>query len=185
MASIAESSTSSNFRAKSNAVSLLLGTILLKSIVTALAELFAAISELLCGKIAIPNVTAASAEYLSDIFIQFREVLLSVRDSVSVFQNSAPFTPKRLEIIRAVSNAFLSLGVKPENLVTVSNMFNNYVLSFVADEYRFKNTTGDRFVEFVEKLSLQDQLIFAISQDFEGQFLYGLQLLFEGLEQVK
>ena len=148
------------------------------------AELYAAISEMQCGKIIIP-VETSHRIFLSDVFSQFRQILLGVRDSVYVFENSAPFTPKRLEIIRAVSNVLLLLGVKTENLVTVSNLFNNYVLSFVADEYRFKEITGEGIKKFAETLSPQDRLLFAIPQDFDRQFEYGLKLLFEGLEQVK
>ena len=149
------------------------------------AELYAAISEMLCGKIIIPVELSRPRVLLSDVFSQFRQILLSVRDSVYVFENSAPFTPRRLDIIRAVSNALLLLGVKIENLVTVSNLFNNYVLSFVADEYRFKEITGVGIKEFAETLSPHDQFLFAIPQDFDRQFEYGLVLLFEGLEQMK
>ena len=145
------------------------------------AELFAAISEALCEDLVIPVKTAEPEELLSTVLNRFRDTLLSVRDSVSVFENSVPFTPKRLEIIRTVSNNLLALGVKPDKLVTVSNMFNNYVLSFVADEYRFKAVTGKKVKEFAEKLAPQDRLMFTIPQDFDSQFTYGLELLFAGL----
>ena len=148
------------------------------------AELYAAISERLSAEMTMPVEGSTPTEALSSIFSQFREILLRVRDSVSVFENSAPFTPKRLEIIREVSNRFLTLGVKSENLVTVSNMFNNYVLSFVADECRFKKVTTEQSEEFSERLSPQDRLIFAVSKDSDGQFAYGLHLLFCGLEQI-
>ena len=149
------------------------------------AELFAAISEKLCERMDLPERTAAPSELLTYIFSRFREILLSVRDSVYVFENSVPFTPKRLELIRMVADAFLRMGIRPENLVTVSNMFNNYVLSFTADESRFKATTGDLFDEFAGKLEQRDRLVFAVPHDFDGQFAYGLMLLFEGLERVK
>jgi hypothetical protein len=103
-----------------------------------------------------------------------------------VFQRSSPLTPNRTEIIRAVSRNFLNLGVKPENLTTVSNMFNNYVLSFVADEERFKGFAADgAFDEIAGKLSREDKLFFTVPQDFDEQFDFGLRILFEGLERVK
>ena len=149
------------------------------------AELYAAISESMCEKIIVPSGAIEPAELISDIFRQFRETLLSVTGSVPVFENSVPFTPARMALIRAVSNSFLALGVKPENLVTVSNMFNNYVLSFVADECRFKSGSGERFSGFADGLAPRDRLIFTVSQDFDGQFSYGLKLLFAGLARTK
>lgn|GEM_PF-998928 len=145
------------------------------------AELFAEISEALCGKISLLEDPMESREFLSDVFHKFREALLSVRDSVIVFQKSTPFTPKRMEIVRAVSKALLAIGVKPEDLVTVSNMFNNYVLSFAADEYRFMTVTGASFDEFAARLDPQDRRIFTVPHDFDAQFDYGLTILFSGL----
>ena len=76
------------------------------------------------------------------------------------------------------------LGVKPENLATVSNLFNNYVLSFAADECRFRMST-DEMAALIEKIPPHERLIFSMPRDFDGQFKYGLRLLFEGLERVK
>ena len=148
------------------------------------AELYAAISETLCGRIIMPAELSCPAAYLSDIFCQFRDILISVRDSVAVFENSVPFTTIRMEIIKSVSNALTALGVKPENLATVSNLFNNYVLSFVADEFRFKMST-DEMAALIEKTPPHERLIFSMPRDFDRQFKYGLRLLLEGLERVK
>ena len=148
------------------------------------AELYAAISETLCDRIVIPSDTTVPLRFLSDIFHQFREILLGVRDGVSIFENSIPFTPKRINVIRAVSDALLAFGVDAVNVVTVSNMFNNYVLSFVADEYRFKMVTGEKVRELTERLSQHDRMLFTMPHDFDGQFDFGLRLLFEGLKRV-
>jgi len=148
------------------------------------AELYGAISEMLCDKISIPSDITIPLKFLSDIFNQFRGILLTVRDSVAIFENSIPYTPKRINIIRAVANALLAFGVNPENVATVSNMFNNYVLSFVADEYRLKMITGKKFKELAVSFSPEDRLLLIMPNDFDEQFDYGLRLLFEGLKQM-
>lgn len=77
------------------------------------------------------------------------------------------------------------MGVKEKNLTTVSNLLNNYVLSFVADECRFKNAPPDKMREFERMLNQQDRLFFSIPSDFDAQFLYGLQIVFAGLENME
>jgi AcrR family transcriptional regulator len=146
--------------------------------------LFAEISELLCLALPLPKDGASPTEFLSALFASFRTVLLSTKDSVTVFENSIPFTPKRMEIIRLAARAFISLGVKQENLMTVSNMFNNYVLSFVADEQRFKSFSKERAAGFAERLSPEDMTVFTAPNDYDCQFMYGLQLLFRGLDAM-
>jgi AcrR family transcriptional regulator len=146
--------------------------------------LFAEISELLCLALPLPKDGASPTEFLRAVFTSFRTVLLSTKDSVTVLENSLPFTPKRTEIIRLVARAFISLGVKQENLMTVSNMFNNYVLSFVADEQRFKSFPKEQADGFAGRLSPEDITVFTVPNDYDFQFLYGLQLLFRGLDAM-
>ena len=148
------------------------------------AELYAAISETLCAAMALPSAMTNPQQYLSDVFHRFRNILLDVRDSAVVFENSIPFTPKRVNLIRAVFDALLAFGVHAENIVTVSNMLNNYVLSFVADEYRFKRITGGQVEEWIENLPPLDKQLFTMSRDFDAQFDYGLLVLFEGMKQM-
>jgi hypothetical protein len=143
--------------------------------------LFTEISELLCLALPLPEDSTSPTEFLMTIFAGFRTVLLSTKDSVIVFENSHPFTPKRMQIIRAAARAFISLGVKQENLMTVSNMFNNYVLSFAADEQRFKSFPKKQAGSFADSLLPEDIIIFTVPNDYDHQFMYGLQLLFKGL----
>jgi AcrR family transcriptional regulator len=147
-------------------------------------ELFGAISESLCWRIEIPEESGSPKDYLTEIFNAYRTLLLSVRDSVQVMENSRPNTQRRLEIIRAISTAFMRMGVPIEKLMTISNLFNNYVLSFVADECRFKNVSPKELSELEKILSPYDKSLLRVSDDFDGQFLYGLQVLFAGLEAV-
>jgi AcrR family transcriptional regulator len=75
-------------------------------------ELFTEISELLCLALPLPEDGASPTKSLRAVFASFRTVLLSTKNSVIVFENSLPFTPKRMEIIRVAARAFASLGVK-------------------------------------------------------------------------
>jgi hypothetical protein len=77
------------------------------------------------------------------------------------------------------------MGVTPENLMTVSNMLNNYVLSFVADEVRFLNTPPETLKSFSEMLDPGYEVMFMSQRNFEEQFLYGLEVLFAGLEAME
>jgi AcrR family transcriptional regulator len=147
-------------------------------------ELYGAISEDLCLRLKMPAESDSPRDYLSEIYNAYRAILLSVRDSVPVLENSMPNTPRRLEIIRAISAAFLIMGVPAEKLMTISNLFNNYVLSFVADECRFKNRTAEEIHEFEKLLSPHDKTLLRVPDDFDGQFLYGLRVMFAGLEAV-
>ncbi|MDR1208841.1 MAG: TetR family transcriptional regulator, partial [Clostridiales bacterium] len=143
--------------------------------------LFTEISELLCLALPLPEDGASPIEFLRAVFASFRTVLLSTKDSVIVFENSLPFTPKRMDIIRVAARAFTSLGVKQENLMTVSNMFNNHVLSFVADEQRFKSFSKEQTDSFAAGLLPEDIIVFTAPNDYDCRFMYGLQLLFRGL----
>ena len=148
-------------------------------------DLYGAIAEYLCSLYEMPEESDNPKDYLFASYGAYRAMLLSTRDSVPVLENSIPITPCRIEIIRAISKALLKMGVKEENLTTVSNLLNNYVLSFVADECRFKNTPPDKLQEFRKMLSPQDRLFLSIPNDFDEQFSYGLRVLFAGLEVMR
>lgn len=148
-------------------------------------ELYGEIAEYLLSKYEMPEETDDSKDYLISSYSLFRDMLLSTRDAVAVLENSIPNTPRRIDIIRAISKALLKMGVKEKNLTTVSNLLNNYVLSFVADECRFKNAPPDKMREFERMLNPQDRLFFSIPSDFDAQFLYGLQIVFAGLENME
>lgn len=74
-------------------------------------------------------------------------------------------------------------GVQEKNLMTVSNLLNNYVLSFVADEVRFKNAPPEACADFPDIPVFSDRPV--TDADYDEQFLYGLRVLFAGLEAVE
>jgi AcrR family transcriptional regulator len=147
-------------------------------------DLYGAIAECLCSYYEMPEESCNPKDYLVLSYRAYRAILLSTRDSVPVLENSIPNTPHRLEIINAISKALLKVGFKEENLMTVSNLLNNYVLSFVADECRFKNTPLDKIQELEKMFNPQDSLLLRATNDFDEQFSFGLRVLFAGLEAV-
>ncbi|MDR1148930.1 MAG: TetR family transcriptional regulator [Spirochaetaceae bacterium] len=117
--------------------------------------------------------------YLVQTAALYREKLLKVRDSVEIFTQSAPVTPERLEIIKNCIVCLLHLGVGEKDCVIASNMFNNYVLAFVADEMRwasFANTENP----FSSILGVNLEIMSG-----DEQFLRGLDVLFEGFKILK
>ncbi|MDR1537517.1 MAG: TetR family transcriptional regulator [Clostridiales bacterium] len=147
-------------------------------------ELYGAIAEHLCSQITMPDESFDPQEYLLTVQREYRMALLSVRDSVVIFENSIPNTPVRIGIIRRIADKLLQMGVVKENIMTISNMLNNYVLSFTADEMRFKNSPPELKKTFTEMLDPEDKFIFINDRDFDEQFEYGLQVLFMGLKAL-
>ena len=147
-------------------------------------ELYGAIAEHMCLLCEMPEPAANQTEYLTAVCRAYRVMLLTVRDSTIVMEESLPDTPRRMEIIKLMSGALLNMGVKIENLMTASNMMNNYVLSFVADEVRAKNLSADEVKKFAETFDSENQFIYFGENNYDEQFDYGLRVLFTGLNFV-
>jgi AcrR family transcriptional regulator len=152
-------------------------------------ELYGEIAEYLCSRLILPKASAeegsANAKsYLLEIHKAYRAMLLTTRDSVLIFENSVPNTPRRIEVIKAVIQSLLEMGIQAGNCMTASNMINNYVLSFVADEVRIKSRTSEEIAAFSSLLGIVGSIDMFVEKDFDQQFLYGLRVLFAGLETV-
>ncbi|QKE72210.1 TetR family transcriptional regulator [Arthrobacter citreus] len=137
------------------------------------------IAENLNNEIVLPVEIDDAKEALTALALEVRRVLLNTRDAVDVFAQSMPMTPSRLNAVKFTLSTLSKYGVSDKNCVVAGNLFNNYVLSFVADEYRAKQFTFS-FEEITAFTSfLGEQYHFGF--DFEEQFLYGLRVLFAGL----
>jgi AcrR family transcriptional regulator len=147
-------------------------------------ELYSEIAEFLCKQMVMPEESGSTREYLAETYRAYRAMLLTVQDSMPIFEESLPNMPHRIEIITTISNALLKMGVKANNLMTAGNLLNNYVLSFTADECRIKNRTPEEIATFTAQFNDYDKSAFISSNDYDEQFDYGLRVLFAGLEQV-
>jgi TetR/AcrR family tetracycline transcriptional repressor len=119
-------------------------------------------------------------KYLFEFARVYRQKLLEVRDGVAIFLRSYPSTPARCETIKNAMISLLHIGVKEKYCLVAAGMYNNYVLSFVADEVVFKaNPAGQpAFINTIlgtgcEKLS------------FDEQFECGLNALFAGFKTLE
>ena len=147
-------------------------------------ELFGEISEYMITRSAIPETGDNPYDFLIKISRAYRAMLKTVRDSVEIFIRSIPNTPRRVEIIRGISKGLLKFGVSPENLMTISNMLNNYTLSFTADEVRYKNTPPEVLNAVSEILEYGSRPVNTGEIDFDTQFSYGLEVLFAGIRSL-
>jgi len=147
-------------------------------------ELYGEIAEYMVRGMELPEKTDNARQFLTEAMRSFRRLLLTVRDSPAIFENSPPNTPERIEVIKKISRKLFELGVKYENLPTVSNMLNNYVLSFAADEARFKSAPPGAFNVINKEVFPETPLLLRDQTDFDGQFLYGLRILFSGIENA-
>jgi TetR/AcrR family tetracycline transcriptional repressor len=119
-------------------------------------------------------------KYLLEFARVYRQKLLEVRDGAAIFLRSYPSTPARCETIKNAMISLLHIGVKERYCLVAAGMYNNYVLSFVADEVVFKaNPAGQpAFIDTIlgagyEKMS------------FDGQFECGLNVLFAGFKTLE
>jgi AcrR family transcriptional regulator len=142
-------------------------------------ELYGLIAEFICSKIKLPGKGSNAKKYLYDLGIQYRREFLKIRDSAEIYVKSIPDTPCRIKIIRNTLDCVSQLGVKDEYCLIVANLLTNYVLSFVVDEVRFKSTPAKIMKEIIAPFG--DKFIYA--DNFDEQFLYGLDIIFKGFEQ--
>ena len=148
-------------------------------------DLYGAIAEYMCLHSDMPEDMDNPQDYLERTMQAYRLLLLKVKDSPAIFENSIPNTPARIAIIKVISKKLSEMGVKNENLMTISNMLNNYVLSFTADEMRYKDTPPETLRLFNDILDPGITLTILSPRDFDEQFLYGLRVLFIGVKESK
>jgi len=163
-------------------------------------ELYNEIAEYMCIKCKKPDKSLEDKDYMIESAKTYRAMLLNVRDSVAIFQDSSPNTPSRIGIIKDWTERLSKLGVCEKNILTIANLINNYVLSFTSYELRVKKRNTPEEIQAIhEMLSYstlatpkQSKKSMAIGKklkninkhDFEEQFLLGLRLILAGIESV-
>jgi AcrR family transcriptional regulator len=118
--------------------------------------------------------------YLTEAAGLYRQKLLALRDSVAIFTQSRAATPLRFEFMKHIMICLLHLGVKENKCVVAAHMFNNYVLSSVADEIMFRSVPADAPNAYETILGTNFEWL-----SFDEQFRCGLEVLFTGIKALK
>jgi AcrR family transcriptional regulator len=119
-------------------------------------------------------------KYLTEAAGLYRQKLLALRDSVAIFTQSRAATPKRFEFMKNIMICLLHLGVKESKCMVAAHMFNNYVLSSVADEIMFRSMPYDTPNTYEAILGTDFEWL-----SFDEQFDCGLGVLFTGIKALK
>ncbi|MDQ0340681.1 AcrR family transcriptional regulator [Caldalkalibacillus uzonensis] len=139
-------------------------------------ELFELIAEHICKQIPLNVDSNNEREQIIQMMSAYRKNLLQIRDSVEIFNETPPSTPARINIILTILNKLENMGVKKENLIQTGHLLNNYVLAFVADEIRMQD---------VAKMGTESFFGYPYDFDFDQQFMYGLEVILNGIESMK
>lgn len=99
-------------------------------------ELLAMIAEEVCRGISLPDEHLPWEEQLLEFASRCRSVYLRMRNSVYALAETPPATPYRLQLIRWVNGLFDRAGFTREDGFSAGWMLNNYIISFLLDEYR-------------------------------------------------
>lgn len=142
-------------------------------------ELLELLAEEICKEICLPDEGMAIEEQILKISHEFRKVLLKYQDSAYVLVETAPTTPYRLEIIKRSGELLHQLGLRSEDIFSASWMLNNYITSFVLEEYRFNNIPKDN----PDTLTIMEKLPFDLSKmQMKNEFQFGLEVLLDGFK---
>ena len=144
-------------------------------------ELYSLIAEEVCAGIKPTCGLSDAKKYLLESARIYRENLLALRDSVEIFIYSSPSTPIRFELIKSIMICLIHLGIKEENCLIAAGIFNNYVLSFAADEARFRSLPPGAFYNGFDGILGTEYA----KLSFDEQFERGLEVLFTGFDVLK
>jgi AcrR family transcriptional regulator len=123
---------------------------------------------------------ANAKKYLSESAGLYRQKLLALRDSVAIFTQSRAATPGRFEFMKNIMICLLHLGVSENKCLVAAHMFNNYVLSSVADEVMFRSSPPDAPNVYETILGTNFEWL-----SFDEQFNCGLEVLFAGIKGLR
>lgn len=129
-----------------------------------------------------PSSSIGNAKkYLTEVALLFRKELLALRDSVTIFtQSRAATSSARFELMKNVMICLLHLGVKENKCLVAVHMFNNYILSSVADETMFRSIPAGTPNAYEAILGNNFEWL-----SFDEQFDCGLEVLLTGITALK
>ncbi|MFB6465605.1 TetR/AcrR family transcriptional regulator [Cytobacillus sp. Hz8] len=162
-------------------------------------ELLQLLSEQICKTISFPDSSKDWYEQLIELGHEYRQALLSIRDSFEIMTETVPMTPDRLQLIENIYRILMNAGFGSEDVPATASLFNNYILSFVRDEMKqvyianiqglevnvafeqarkmFKSLSVNKYPSLVE---LAD---YSVSVNSDKQFEFGLHVLLDGLNK--
>jgi AcrR family transcriptional regulator len=143
-------------------------------------DLIDQIAEKMCAEMLPSCGMGNGRKYLFEFARVYRQKLLEVRDSVEIFLRSYPSTPARCETIKNSLISLLHIGVKEKHCLVAAGMYNNYVLSFAADEIIFKSNPAGQ-PAFIDTILGTDYE----KTSFDEQFERGLNVLFAGFKTLE
>ncbi|WP_018924602.1 TetR/AcrR family transcriptional regulator C-terminal domain-containing protein [Salsuginibacillus kocurii] len=143
-------------------------------------QLMEFVSEEICKKVALPDPASDWEKELVKLATNYRHVLLHTRDSAVVLVETPPTTPYRLELIEKVSELFKQSGMEKEDVFSASWMLDNYITSFVIEEYRYAQLSDE---EVEPHPSDEVDLPFDFSlPNMDNEFQFGLEVLMAGFK---
>ncbi|MFC0214393.1 TetR/AcrR family transcriptional regulator C-terminal domain-containing protein [Paenibacillus chartarius] len=126
-------------------------------------ELLSLAAEEICQRIQFPDERLPWEEQLLEFGRRCRNTYLQIRNSVHVLVATPPITPYRMHLIHKINRLFELAGFKKEDVFSAGWMLNNYICSFILDEYRLADMESDVGVP-----------------DLEREFYFGIDVLIKG-----
>jgi TetR/AcrR family tetracycline transcriptional repressor len=162
------------------------------------AELLQLLAESICGKLHLPDAGLSWEEQLFSFSMEYRNTLLSIRDSAEILLETPPLTQRRLQLMESMFGIFVNAGLPPKETVMASMLINDYVLSFVRNEMLMSNMSlSEKIInqeetdstnlfhslspiQFPNIIRLTDYIV---NQNMDEHFKYGLQIMFASLNE--
>jgi AcrR family transcriptional regulator len=166
-------------------------------------ELLGLLADAISGEVREPAADLPWRERMEAFMLENRRVLLAHRDAARVLMQTPPFGPNRLRLIDLGLQALLAAGFDGAMILRAGRLLNDYVTSSVLEEGAEGDMAakgmgdGDASIEGVEATTqrhfaalpadtypgLAAVATYAADPDFDARFRFGMQVLFDGLEQ--
>lgn len=143
-------------------------------------ELLGLLADEISKAISFPDDSLPWEEQFMELAIELRKVLLTIRDSAVVLTETPPASPYRIEVIRRLNGIFEGAGMKPDDVFSSAWLFNNYVVSFVLEEYRFMEI-GREAEAGTAQMDIPP--VDLPMPDLNKEFRFGLEVIVAGLKE--
>lgn len=166
-------------------------------------ELLGLLADAISGEARAPALGLPWRPQLEALLEESRRILLAHRDAARIMVETPPFTPNRLRLIDMTFQALLAAGFTGAEVLRVGRLLNDYVTSFVLEEYNELNMAaglGANGAANIEAAETAAQRQFAAlpadtypaiaavaahaaDPDLDARFRFGLKVVLDGLER--